>query len=284
MTSEYVLTMSCVDKAGIVAATTGCLAELDCFIMKTAHFADSETGKFFGRMVFRVDREGLSESDVESAFSRVAKRFDMTWKMRNLLDKKRAILMVSKGEHCLNDILYKYRTGTMPMEITAIVSNHENLKPLADWHDLPFYHLPITKETKIEKETQLLEIIEETKTELVVLARYMQILSPDLINQLFPRVINIHHSFLPGFKGAKPYHQAHDRGVKIIGATAHFVTEDLDEGPIIDQAVERVNHTQTPEELVAVGRDVESLVLSRGLRAVLEDRVLLNGNKTIVFN
>lgn len=284
MTSEYVLTMSCIDKAGIVAATTGCLAELDCFIIKTSHFADCETTKFFGRMVFRVDSKSLPVSNVESAFSRVAEHFDMSWNMRNLSDTKRVILMVSKGEHCLNDILYKYRTGSMPMEITAIVSNHENLKPLADWHNLPYYYLPITKETKIEKETQLLEIIEETKTELVVLARYMQILSPNLIKQLFPRVINIHHSFLPGFKGAKPYHQAHDRGVKIIGATAHFVTEDLDEGPIIDQAVERVNHTQTPEELVAVGRDVETLVLSRGLRAVLEDRVLINGNKTIVFN
>jgi formyltetrahydrofolate deformylase len=284
VTPEYVLTMSCPDKAGIVAATTGCLADLECFITKTAHFADSETARFFGRMVFRIDRKGLSASDVRAAFEKIAERFAMTWTMRNLAEKKRVLIMVSKGEHCLNDLLYRYRIDAMPMEVTAIVSNHPDLKPLADWHDIPFHHLPITKETKPAQEAALLKLVEETNTELVVLARYMQILTPELINKLFPRVVNIHHSFLPGFKGAKPYHQAHARGVKIIGATAHFVTEDLDEGPIIDQAIERVDHTQTPDELAAVGRDVESLVLARGVRAVLEDRVLLNGHRTIVFN
>jgi len=221
---------------------------------------------------------------VNAAFQKIADRFEMTWTMRNLAAKKRVLIMVSKGEHCLNDLLYRYRIGAMPMEVTAIVSNHPDLKPLADWHDIPFHHLPITKDTKPAQEAALLKLVAETDTELVVLARYMQILSPDLINTLFPRVINIHHSFLPGFKGAKPYHQAHARGVKIIGATAHFVTEDLDEGPIIDQSIERVDHTQTPDELAAVGRDVESLVLARGVRAVLEDRVLLNGHRTIVFN
>ena len=284
VTPKYVLTMSCPDKAGIVAATTGCLADLECFITKTSHFADSETARFFGRMVFRLDQKGLSAADVRAAFEKIAARFDMTWNMRNLADKKRVLIMVSKGEHCLNDLLYRYRIGAMPMEITAIVSNHPDLKRLADWHDIPFHHLPITKDTKPAQEAALLKLVEETDTELVVLARYMQILSPELINKLFPRVINIHHSFLPGFKGAKPYHQAHARGVKIIGATAHFVTEDLDEGPIIDQSIERVDHTQTPDELAAVGRDVESLVLARGVRAVLEDRVLLNGHRTIVFN
>jgi formyltetrahydrofolate deformylase len=281
---QYVLTMSCPDKAGIVAATTGCLAELECFITKTSHFADSETARFFGRMVFRIDRKGLSAADVHAAFEKIAERFEMTWTMRNLADKKRVLILVSKGEHCLNDLLYRYRINAMPMEVTAIVSNHPDLKPLADWHDIPFHHLPITKDSKPAQEAALLKLIKNTNTELVVLARYMQILTPGLINQLFPRVINIHHSFLPGFKGAKPYHQAHARGVKIIGATAHFVTEGLDEGPIIDQAIERVDHTQTPDELAAVGRDVESLVLARGLRAVLEDRVLLNGHRTIVFN
>ena len=284
VTPEYVLTMSCPDKAGIVAATTGCLAELDCFITKTSHFADRETDRFFGRMVFRIDRDGLTSEDVKTAFQEIADRFDMDWNMRNRDDKKRVLIMVSKGDHCLNDLLYRYRIGAMPMEVTAIVSNHPDLKPLAAWHDIPFHHLPISKETKPEQEAALSKLIEETDTDLVVLARYMQILTPEFINQLFPRVINIHHSFLPGFKGAKPYHQAHARGVKIIGATAHFVTEDLDEGPIITQAVERVDHTQTPDELTAVGRDVESQVLARGLRAVLEDRVLLNGHRTIVFN
>ena len=284
MTPEYVLTMSCPDKAGIVAATTGCLADLECFITKTAHFADAETARFFGRMVFRIDQRGLSAEDVRAAFQKVADRFDMEWTMRNLSDKKRVLLMVSKGEHCLNDLLYRYRIGAMPMEVTAIVSNHPNLKPLADWHDIPFHHLPITKDTKQDQEAALMNIIEETDTELVVLARYMQILTPEFTTKLFPRVINIHHSFLPGFKGAKPYHQAFERGVKLIGATAHFVTSDLDEGPIIAQAVEHVDHTQTAEELTAVGRDVESQVLARSVRAVLEDRVLLNGHRTIVFN
>ncbi len=283
MTPEYVLTMSCPDKAGIVAATTGCLAELNCFITKTAHFADSETAQFFGRMVFRIDQRGISVDDVHSAFQVVADRFEMAWHMRNKANNKRVLIMVSKAEHCLNDLLYRYRIGAIPMEVTAIVSNHPDLKPLADWHDIPYYHLPVSKETKQDQEADLLKIIEDTDTDLVVLARYMQILTPGFIAKMFPRVINIHHSFLPGFKGAKPYHQAHARGVKIIGATAHFVTEDLDEGPIIWQAVEQVDHTQTPDDLAAVGRDVESQVLARGLRAVLEDRVLLNGHRTIVF-
>jgi formyltetrahydrofolate deformylase len=284
VTPEYVLTMSCPDKAGIVAATAGCLAELECFIIKTSHFADVQTGRFFGRMVFRIDGKGLSAATVHGAFKKIAEQFKMTWTMRNLADKKRVLLMVSKGEHCLNDMLYRYRIGAMPMVITAIVSNHPDLKPLADWHNIPFYHLPMTPEIKLQQEAALLKLVENTNAELVVLARYMQILSPELINKLFPRVINIHHSFLPGFKGAKPYHQAHARGVKIIGATAHFVTADLDEGPIISQATERVDHTQTPEELAAVGRDVENIVLARGVRAVLEDRVLLNGHRTIVFD
>jgi formyltetrahydrofolate deformylase len=235
-------------------------------------------------MVFRIDGKGLSAATVHGAFKKIAEQFKMTWTMRNLADKKRVLLMVSKGEHCLNDMLYRYRIGAMPMVITAIVSNHPDLKPLADWHNIPFYHLPMTPEIKLQQEAALLKLVENTNAELVVLARYMQILSPELINKLFPRVINIHHSFLPGFKGAKPYHQAHARGVKIIGATAHFVTADLDEGPIISQATERVDHTQTPEELAAVGRDVENIVLARGVRAVLEDRVLLNGHRTIVFD
>ena len=283
MNSEYVLTMSCPDKAGIVAATTGCLADLDCFITKTSHFADSSAKLFFGRMVFSVANQALGEIGIREAFQTVADRFNMNWSMRKLSQKRRVLIMVSKIEHCLNDLLYRYRIGALPMDITAIVSNHPDLEPLANWHKVPFHHLPISEDTKEEQEATVLNIINSTETELVVLARYMQILTPSLIGKLFPRVINIHHSFLPGFKGAKPYHQAYARGVKIIGATAHFVTAELDEGPIIEQATERVDHSNIPEELAAVGRDLESLVLARGLSAVLEDRVLLNGQKTVVF-
>ncbi len=283
MTPQYVLTMSCPDRAGIVAATTGCLAKLNCFITKTAHFADQETARFFGRMSFRIDRQGVTVADVRAAFEKIAGDFDMDWSMRNLADKKRVMILVSKAEHCLNDLLYRYRIGTLPMTITAIISNHPDLAPLANWHDIPYHHLPVTKDTKEEQEAKILQIVEDTETDLVVLARYMQILTTNFCETLFPKIINIHHSFLPGFKGAKPYHQAHARGVKIIGATAHFVTPDLDEGPIIDQAIEHVDHGHMPDDLATVGRDVESLVLSRALKAVLEDRVLLNRQRTVVF-
>ena len=280
---SFVITMSCPDKAGIVAATTGCLADQGCFIIEAAHFADTSAQTFFGRIVFRLTRNQISIDGVEAAFSVVAQKFRMAWVLRDQAKKKRVLLMVSKFGHCLNDLLHRYRTHALPMEVSAVVSNHTAMQSLADWHSVDFHHLPITPETKFDQEARLREIISETESDLIVLARYMQILTPEFSREFFPRVINIHHSFLPGFKGARPYHQAYERGVKLIGATAHFVTEDLDEGPIIEQSVERVDHTYTPDQLVAVGRDIENVVLARGLQAVLEDRVLLNGIRTVIF-
>lgn len=213
----------------------------------------------------------------------VAQRDQMEWEIHDTTTPPKVLIMVSKFDHCLDDLLYRQRTGEINMQIPAIVSNHPDLKRLAEWHDIPYYHLPITPETKEEQEKRLLEIIDETGAELVVLARYMQVLSPGLCEQLAGRAINIHHSFLPGFKGAKPYHQAFERGVKLIGATAHYVTTDLDEGPIIEQVVERVDHTFSPAQLSAVGRDAENMALSRAVRFHLEHRVFPNGSKTVIF-
>ena len=268
---------------GIVAAVSGFLAEHNCFITESAHFGDPGTGRFFMRTVFRTDEATPARPEFDVRFGERATRFDMEWTLHDPRQKQRVMILVSRFDHCFNDLLYRYRTGSLPMEITATVSNHSDLAPLSRLHKVPFYHLPVTPETKPAQEHQLLELIERTGTELVVLARYMQILSPDLCAKLQGRAINIHHSFLPGFKGAKPYHQAHARGVKLIGATAHYVTEDLDEGPIIEQSVERVDHTDTPADLVAVGRDIESVVLARAVRYHLNRRVLLNNQKTVVF-
>jgi formyltetrahydrofolate deformylase len=207
----------------------------------------------------------------------------MEWRIDDAAKRDRVLIMVSRFDHCLNDLLYRYRTGALAIDIPAIVSNHSDLASLAEWHRIPFHHLPVTAATKAAQEDKLMQLVDELGADLVVLARYMQVLSPDLCGRLRGRCINIHHSFLPSFKGAKPYHQAHARGVKLIGATAHYVTTDLDEGPIIEQAVERVDHTRTPEDLVAIGRDIESLVLAHAVRWHVERRVLLNGSKTVVF-
>jgi formyltetrahydrofolate deformylase len=220
---------------------------------------------------------------LKDTFAAVAEVDGLTWEMHDTLTPPKVLIAVSKFDHCLDDLLYRQRTGEIKMDIPAIVSNHPDLKRLADWHGIPYYHLPVTPENKAEQEARLLEIIEETGADLVVLARYMQILSEDLCDKLAGRAINIHHSFLPGFKGAKPYHQAYERGVKLIGATAHYVTSDLDEGPIIEQIVERVDHTYNTEQLAAVGRDAENLALSRAVRFHLEHRVFINGHTTVVF-
>ena len=214
---------------------------------------------------------------------RIAERFQMVWGLHDAKRKERVMILVSKFDHCLNDLLYRYRTGELNIEIPAIISNHPTLKHLADWHEIPFHHLPVTKDTKAEQEDQIWEMVQEMEADLVVLARYMQILSPGLCEAWRGRAINIHHSFLPSFKGAKPYFQAHARGVKLIGATAHYVTADLDEGPIIEQDVERVDHTLSAEDFTAVGRDIECMVLARAVRWHVEHRVLLNGHKTVVF-
>jgi len=279
---SHLLTIVCPDATGIVAAVSGCLAGHDIFIDESSHFGDPETKRFFMRTRF-TPAAGFVRAAFAEAFEPIATRFAMEWQVYEIAVLPRVLVMVSRHDHCLNDLLYRYRTGALAMQIPAIVSNHMDLAGLAEWHRVPFFHVPVTPATKAVAEARLLELVEDTKADLVVLARYMQVLSADVCARLAGRIINIHHSFLPGFKGAKPYYEAHTRGVKLIGATAHYVTPDLDEGPIIEQGVERVDHKHSVEDLVAVGRDVECLTLARALKLHLERRVFLNGRKTIVL-
>jgi formyltetrahydrofolate deformylase len=278
---SLVLVISCPDVVGIVAAISSFLAERKAFITESSHFGDADTGRFFMRTVFRPGAS--SKTRLEKDFAKIAKRFSMDWTLHDASRKVRVLILVSQLDHCLNDLLYRTRSGVLPIEIPAIISNHPDLAPLAKWHEIQFHHLPVTAKTRAKQEAQILGLIEKLDIDLVVLARYMQILSPRLANALAGRAINIHHSFLPGFKGAKPYLQAHARGVKLIGATAHYVTQDLDEGPIIEQEVERVDHDHTPADLAAIGRDIENVVLARAVRYHVEHRVLPNGRKTVVF-
>lgn len=280
----YVIKISCPATSGIVAAVTSFLAEHGCYISEMAQFDDEVSGSFFMRAVFRFNEGFVGEiQQIEDGFAEVAERFEMAWELHDTREPMRVLLMVSKYDHCLADLLYRHQKGELQMKITAIVSNHLDLRPMAEREGIRFIYLPVTRETKAQQEAELLKIVDETKTDLVVLARYMQILSDDLCKQLSGRAINIHHSFLPGFKGAKPYHQAFDRGVKLIGATAHYVTSDLDEGPIIEQEVQRVDHNYTPDALVAVGRDTETVALSKAVKYHLEHRVFLNHDKTVIF-
>ncbi|ATC26527.1 formyltetrahydrofolate deformylase [Caulobacter vibrioides] len=277
-----ILTLSCPDQRGIVAKVSAFLFERGCNILDAQQFDDQETGQFFMRVVF--DADGADREALRGDFGALADGFKMKWTLRNRADRYRVLLLASKFDHCLADLVYRWRIGELPMDITGVVSNHPaETYAHVDLSGLDFHHLPVTKETKFEQEAELWKLIQETKTDIVVLARYMQVLSDGLSAKLQGRCINIHHSFLPGFKGAKPYHQAHARGVKLIGASAHYVTGDLDEGPIIEQDVERISHRDTPEDLVRKGRDIERRVLARALRYRLEDRVLLNGRKTVVF-
>lgn len=281
---HYILTISCADVRGIVAAVSGFIAGVDGFIQESMQYGDPSTASFFQRIHFSCGENTPDYEALTAAFQeKVGTPFGMTWELYDKARKPRVVIMVSKAGHCLNDLLHRYQTGTLPIEIPAVISNHEDLRSLVEWHHIPFHHLPVTKETKAAQEADMLRIAEECGAELVVLARYMQILSPELSAALEGRCINIHHSFLPSFKGARPYHQAHQRGVKIIGATGHYVTENLDEGPIVAQEVERVDHTYTPEELVAVGQDIENRVLARAVKLHIERRVLINGVKTVVF-
>ena len=281
---QYVLTLSCPDRPGIVSAVSTFLAHNGQNILDAQQFNDVETDKFFMRVVFTAADLAVGLSALKTGFAAIAERFAMVWQMRDRANWRRVMLLVSKSDHCLADILYRWRIGELAMIPTAIVSNHpREIYAGLDFGDIPFHHLPVTKESKREQEAAIWNLVGETKTDLVVLARYMQILSDELSAKLSGRCINIHHSFLPGFKGAKPYHQAHERGVKLIGATAHYVTQDLDEGPIIDQDVERISHRDTPDNLVRKGRDIERRVLARAIRHHLEDRVILNGRKTVVF-
>lgn len=278
-----ILTLSCPDTMGIVAAVSGFLLQNDCNILEAAQFDDSLTSLFFMRTVFSRGANSPSAEDLSAAFQGIGMRFGMEWAMHSATQRPKVLLMVSKFGHCLNDLLYQHSIDAIPMDVVGVVSNHLDLQPLANMYGIAFHHLPMSKDTKAAQEEALRALIEDTKTELVVLARYMQILSPELCRYLSGSAINIHHSFLPSFKGAKPYHQAHERGVKVIGATAHYVTESLDEGPIIEQDTVRVTHAQTPDQLVALGRNIENQVLARAITYHCERRVLLNGVKTVVF-
>ncbi|MBC3489459.1 formyltetrahydrofolate deformylase [Pseudomonas taiwanensis] len=282
--NAYVLKVSCPATSGIVAAVTSFLANNGCYIGEMAQFDDETSNRFFMRAVFRFNAGVTVDVDaLRDGFTDVAHNFDMTWELHDSSKPMRVLLMVSKFDHCLSDLLYRHGKGEMDMVITAVVSNHLDLRPMAERQGIRFIHLPVTKETKAAQEAELMKIVDETQTDLVVLARYMQILSDDLCKQLSGRAINIHHSFLPGFKGAKPYHQAYERGVKLIGATAHYVTSDLDEGPIIEQEVQRVDHAYKPEDLVTVGRDTETVALSKAVKYHLEHRVFQNNDRTVIF-
>ncbi|AJT64981.1 formyltetrahydrofolate deformylase [Streptomyces chattanoogensis] len=279
---QYVLTLSCPDKQGIVHAVSSYLFITGCNIEDSQQFGDRDTGLFFMRVHFGADAS-VDLEKLRASFSAVGDSFAMDWQIHRADEKMRIILMVSKFGHCLNDLLFRSRIGALPVEIAGVVSNHTDFAELVGSYDIPFHHIPVSRDNKPEAEAQLLELVREEQVELVVLARYMQVLSDDLCKALSGRIINIHHSFLPSFKGAKPYHQAHARGVKLIGATAHYVTADLDEGPIIEQEVERVGHDVRPDQLVAIGRDVECQALARAVKWHSEHRVLLNGSRTVVF-
>ena len=281
--SPFILTVICPDTIGIVAAVSGYLSSQGCFVEASNHYGDPDTQQFFMRTQFTPTGKSFSRSTFTQGFAPIAEKFSMDWHLFDQNILPRVLIVASKHEHCVNDLLYRYRTGALRMTIPAIVSNHLDLAPLAEWHRIPYIHIPISSDTKPDAEHRLLEIIDDTQADLVVLARYMQVLSDELCSRMSGRIINIHHSFLPGFKGAKPYHKAHEHGVKLIGATAHYISPQLDEGPIIEQMVERVDHGHSIDELVAVGRDVESMTLARAVKLHINHRVFLNGNKTVVF-
>ncbi len=280
--NDYILTISCPDRIGIVHSVTGWLLNLHGNIVDAQQFGDLETERFFLRVHFKLPN-AMAIEDLHEKFLPVANKFDMQAQIYDANRRSRLLILVSKQGHCLNDLLFRTHSGQLPVEIAAIVSNHNDYADLAASYKVPFHHLPVTPETKPAQEQQILELVKSEQVDLVVLARYMQILSPELCQALAGKAINIHHSFLPSFKGARPYHQAHARGVKIIGATAHYVTPDLDEGPIIEQDIERVDHAMSANDLTQVGSDVESLVLARAVRSHVEQRILLNGKRTVVF-
>jgi formyltetrahydrofolate deformylase len=280
----YVLVVRCPDRKGIVAAVSTYLARHDASITESNHFNDAINDLFFMRTVFRADGRDFPDlTTLKDGFASIAAAYDMSWELHDLSVKPKVVIAVSKFGHCLFDLLHRHRSGILRMDIPAIVSNHEEMRSFVEWSGIPYHHLPVNKDNKGEQEARFTQIIQDSGADLVVLARYMQILSPAFCNVLEGRCINIHHSFLPSFKGAKPYHQAHDRGVKIIGATAHFVTNVLDEGPIIEQDIQRVDHSHTPEDLVNMGRDVECAVLARAVKWQLERRIIMDGKRTVIF-
>ena len=283
---QYVLTLACPDRPGIVYAVSSFLVQHSCNILQSEQYdddVDASAGTFFMRVQFSASNPVETQERLSKHFEPVAESFRMHWKLVDAAARQRVLIMVSKFGHCLNDLLFRHRIGALDVDIPAVVSNHTEFRDLVEAQGIPFVHLPVTRDTKGEAEAQLREIMTREQVDLLVLARYMQVLSPELTEKLSGRAINIHHSFLPSFKGARPYQQAHQRGVKIIGATAHYVTSDLDEGPIIEQDVERVDHTYTAEQMASAGRDVECRVLSRAVTWHTQNRVMINGTRTIVF-
>jgi len=283
--STFSLLLVCPDRKGIVAAVAGFLSERDASIVEAKQFNDHLTRRFYMRAVFTsVGPNFVGVEQLRAQFAKLADGYEMTWQIEDTAQRVRVLIAVSKLGHCLNDLLHRWRSGVLPVDIVGVVSNHEDLRGLVEWHQIPFHHLPVTADTRIEQEAALLELFSRYQADLLVLARYMQILSNDACRRLAGRCINIHHSFLPSFKGARPYHQAYERGVKIIGATAHYVTSDLDEGPIIEQAVERVGHEHTPERFQEIGRDLEAIVLARAVRWHAERRILLDGQRSVILS
>ncbi|MEN8721923.1 MAG: formyltetrahydrofolate deformylase [Alphaproteobacteria bacterium] len=280
---DHVLTFSCPDTFGVLARASGLLHERGAFITEVSQYSDPYTQRFFSRMVFddRAMTEGVDS--FASAFAVLADTLEMDYRLRPVCARPRLLLAVSKFDHCLNSLLTKWRSGALDVDIVGVISNHEDCRGLVEWYGIPYHYLPVTKETKPQQEQQILDLMTQERVDLLVLARYMQILSDHMSATLTGRAINIHHSFLPSFKGAKPYHQAHARGVKVIGATAHYVTADLDEGPIIVQEVKPIDHTCTIEQMVHMGHDIEAAALSRAVRLHCEERVVLNGDKTVVL-
>jgi formyltetrahydrofolate deformylase len=282
LAGAYILTLSCPDRVGLVARLARLMEEHGCFIVSSRTFGDPETARFFARLVFNTP-DSSALNGVEAAMVALSADLSAQWQIAREGERLRTLLLVSKSDHCANTLLYAARRGELPIEVTGIVSNHDTLKAAFAHWNLPWFHVPVTAATKQQAETELFRIVEETRTDLVVLARYMQVLSAEACARLAGRVINIHHSFLPGFKGAQPYHQAHARGVKVIGATAHYVTADLDEGPIITQATEAIDHTFSPEDMVETGRHLEGIALLRAVKAHAEHRIFQNSGKTVVF-
>ncbi|WP_415885399.1 formyltetrahydrofolate deformylase [Neptuniibacter sp. QD37_6] len=284
MERRFRLVLACPDRVGIVAMVSNFISSHGGSISDANQHSDSTTGWFFMRVEISAATLPFSLEELKSAFAPIAQSFNMDWDITDSATPKRVILMASREAHCLADLLYRYHEGELDCEIPCVISNHDDLRSMVEWHNIPFYHVPVDKENKQPHFEEVSRLIREHSAETVVLARYMQILPSDICSEYAHRIINIHHSFLPSFAGAKPYHQAHERGVKLIGATCHYVTEELDAGPIIDQDVVRISHRDLPEDMVRLGRDVEKTVLSRGLRWHLEDKILVQGNKTVVFN
>ena len=285
MAEGWILTLTCADRVGIVAGIAGVLARHDGFILDSQQYADLETGRFFMRVVFASGGTRFPDSaeDLAAAIEPTARDLGLDWSVSRLGERTRVVVAVSRGSHCLHDLLHRQQSGTLAAEIVAIVSNHDHLRSVAEWHGIAYHHLPIGPDGHVTQEEAIEAVMADAHAPWLVLARYMQVLSPGFAERLTGRCINIHHSFLPGFKGSRPYHRAHARGVKLIGATAHFVTSDLDEGPIIEQAVERVDHRDSVDDLIRLGRDIEAQVLARAVQAVGERRLFMNGNRTVVF-